>query len=138
MVRIANGKAEAAGADNVTFHHLSDGDLDHFEPGSFQVICAFNILHLVADRHATLAKIFELLVPGGTFVSSTPCLGESWVPFSLVITPMRWIGKAPEIVEVFEVHEVEADIVAAGFVDMERPDVGAPARTAFNISRKPG
>lgn len=138
MVRIARRKAADAQADNVTFHHLTDGDLDHFEPASFEAICAFNILHLVADRRVTLTKIFELLVPGGTLVASTPCLGESWVPYRLMIPPMRWVGQAPEIVEIIGIPELEATIVEAGFVDLQKPDVGAASHTSFVLARKPG
>ena len=78
MTRIANGKVQAQKVDNVRFHTGPfDDTFDAFEPESLDGLCAYSILHLVEDRPAALAQIFRLLKPGGFFISSTVCLGES-------------------------------------------------------------
>jgi 2-polyprenyl-3-methyl-5-hydroxy-6-metoxy-1,4-benzoquinol methylase len=41
------------------------------------VILAIGILHLLNDRRQTMKRINELLKPGGFFLSSTACKGES-------------------------------------------------------------
>lgn len=137
MVRIARGKAEAAEVDNVTFHTgpFDDG-FDVFEPGSLDGICAYSILHLIEDRPAALAKIHALLQPGGFFISSTVCLGNTWVPFRPLIAVMRWLGKAPWVAIVSQATLV-GELRQAGFVDIEQPDVGAKNTIGFLVARKP-
>ena len=139
MVRIAREKAEAKGIDNVEFHQGGALEaLEAFEDGSIDVITAFNLLHLVPDREAVLRRIFALLKPGGGFVSATACLGGSWVPYRAVISIMRWFGKAPDVVECFGGDDLAEEIRATGFVDLERPDVGAGKTILFAVARKPG
>jgi arsenite methyltransferase len=136
MIRIANGKLEGRAAPNVTFHlGAFDETFTAFEDGALDGIWAGSLLHLVEDRAAVLAKIHRLLKPGGFFVSSTICLGESWVPYGPVLTVMRWIGKAP-MVKILVKKRLEAEIAAAGFVDLSEPDVGANADIAFVVARK--
>ncbi|MEM1418059.1 MAG: class I SAM-dependent methyltransferase [Myxococcota bacterium] len=137
MIRIARGKAEAAGASNVSFHvgSLEEG-LDAFEPESVDVALAFSLLHLVEDRAATLRWLYERLEPGGTFVASTVCLGKRAWFFRPLIGTMRFFGKAPRVWMVTPEALVE-EIRAAGFVDVETPDVGAKDTIAFTIATKP-
>jgi ubiquinone/menaquinone biosynthesis C-methylase UbiE len=137
MIRIANGKARAQDVDNVTFHTGSfDETFRAFEAESLDGICAYSLLHLVDDRSAALAQIFRLLKPGGFFISSTVCLGESWVPYGVLIGAMRLIGKAP-MVKIFEKRTLEDEIREGGFVDLSQPDVGAKGDIAFVVAKKP-
>lgn len=138
MVRIAREKAQAQSVDNVEFHQggALEG-LQQFDEGSVDVISAFNILHLVPDRDAVLRRIYALLKPGGSFISSTACLGSSWVPYRTMITVMRWFGKAPDVVEIFGADELAAAIRETGFVGLEQPDVDAGKLVAFFVAQKP-
>jgi len=136
MIRIANGKAAAQSIGNVTFHVGAFRDGVPFEPESLDGVCAYSLLHLVEDRPATLRRIYELLKPGGFFVSSTACLGESWVPYAPILALMRWLGKAP-LVKVFRTQTLADEISSAGFVDLEQPDVGAKPTIAFMVASKP-
>jgi ubiquinone/menaquinone biosynthesis C-methylase UbiE len=131
MIRIANGKAQAQKVDNVTFHTGPfDDTFRAFEPESLDGICAYSLLHLVDDRSAALEQIFRLLKPGGFFISSTVCLGESWVPYGPLIGVMRLVGKAP-MVKIFDKRTLEDEIRESGFVDLSQPDVGAKGDIAF-------
>ncbi|MEZ4429602.1 MAG: class I SAM-dependent methyltransferase [Nannocystaceae bacterium] len=137
MIRIADGKAAADKVDNVTFHvGPFDDSFAAFAPESLDGVCAYSILHLVEDRRAALDRIYRLLKPGGFFISSTVCLGESWVPFGPILRVMRWIGKAP-MVKIFRAKALADEIEQAGFVDLSRPDVGAKPIVAFMVARKP-
>jgi arsenite methyltransferase len=136
MCKIARRKAADAGVDNVTFHADAFDEMETFEPGQFDVVCAYSILHLVPDHRATLAKIFRLLKPGGSLVSSTVCLGDSWMPYSLLIGVMRLVGKAPPV-HMIKHAQLDAAIRAAGFGDVRRPDVGAEKTVAFVLATKP-
>jgi len=136
MVRIADGKKRAAGIDNVTFHV---GTLDEplgFEPEQFDGVCAFSILHLVPDLEGTLRTMFELLEPGGFFISSTVVLGETWVPYRPLLTVMRWLGKAPPVTILDEATLLRA-MRDVGFVDVTPTDVGAKELVSFVVARKP-
>lgn len=138
MIRIARGKAAAAGVDNVSFHVAAfDDGFDAFAPGSLDGICAYSLLHLLEDRPAALARIHRLLKPGGFFVSSTVCLGETWIPYSPLLRVMRWFGKAP-MVKVIDKRTLTDDFRAAGFSDVSEPDVGAEAIVAFLVATRPG
>lgn len=138
MARIANEKAAAEGVDNVEFHvGPFDETFTTFEPGSLDGVCAYSILHLVDDPAAALKQMYDLLRPGGFFVTSTACLGDGWIPYRPILTVMRWLGKAP-MVKVFRKEAFEADLRAAGFVDLEAPDVGAQPTVAFYTAKKPG
>ncbi len=137
MVAIANRKAKAASVANVQFSASPFDEHVPVDRGSLDGVCAYNLLHLVEDPTTALAQIFALLRPGGFFVSSTPCLKESFLPMGAIISVMRWLGKAPPVVGVLSKSKLVDQIAAAGFVGLEQPDVGAPSRTAFVVARKP-
>ncbi len=136
MIRIARTKTTAQGADNLTFHVGPFDDTIPFEPESMDALCAYSLLHLVADPPAALARIYSLLKPGGVFVSSTVCLGESWVPMAPLMWLLRSLGKAP-LVKSLSKQTLVHEMANAGFVDIQQPDVGAKSRTAFVIATKP-
>ena len=136
MVRIARRKTQAAEVDNITYYVGAFSGLETLEPASFDVICAYNILHLLPQREAALRAIQTLLKPGGLLVSSTPCLGESYVPYALILPIMRWLGKAPPV-HILRAAEVQAELDAAGFVELRTRDVGAAKTTLFLMARRP-
>lgn len=133
MIRIAREKAN--GVDNVSFHVGPFDDGLPFEPESLDGLCAYSLLHLVEDRAAALQRIHRLLKPGGFFVSSTVCLGESWVPYSPILRVMRWLGKAP-VVKIVGKRALAEEIQRAGFVELSEPDVGAGSTIAFIVAAK--
>lgn len=136
MIRIANDKARAQQVENVTFHvGPFDDTFPAFGHGSLDGICAYSLLHLVEDRAAALERIFRLLKPGGFFVSSTACLGETWVPFGPLLKVMHMLGKAPKV-GIFSRRTLEDEMRQAGFVDLTSPDVGAESMTCFIVATK--
>lgn len=137
MIRIANSKAQAEAAANVRFHVGALDTIELFEPESLDGVCAYSLLHLVDDLPATLARIFQLLRPGGFFVSSTVCLGESWVPYRPILEVMRWLGKAPRV-QMLHKRDLEDALRHAGFSAITQPDVGASSNIAFIVAEKPG
>ena len=136
MIRIANGKKEAQSATNVTFHQGTLDEASHFEPEQLDAVWAYSVLHLVDDRRRTLRALFELLKPGGTFISSNVCLGSTWVPYGPLITLMRWFGKAP-VVHVYDRETIMREMREAGFVDVEEREVGAQKMVAFIVAQRP-
>jgi arsenite methyltransferase len=136
MLRIADQKRQAQGVTNVTFRQ---GTLDGAPPyprESFASVWAYSILHLVPDRRRLLATVFDLLEPGGSFISSNACLGDTWVPYGAMIAVMRWLGKAPAV-HLYGRETILREMREAGFVDVVERDVGAGNLVAFIVARKP-
>ncbi len=48
---------------------------------TFDAVLGLSILHLLEDRDAVIAKAHDMLKPGGIFVSSTVCMGNTQAVF---------------------------------------------------------
>jgi 2-polyprenyl-3-methyl-5-hydroxy-6-metoxy-1,4-benzoquinol methylase len=113
MIDIGRGKAELAGIDNVSFRQSGIEDFEAPE-GSYDMVLALNLLHLLPDLTAALDKIHRLLKPGGIFISSTVCLADRMWFLRPVIPVMQWVGKAP-YVSFLSADRVSAEVARAGF-----------------------
>lgn len=114
MIAIANERLAAAGFSNADFVAATSTDR-RFAAGRYDAVLAMNLLDLVPDIDATLARAREMLSPGGLFISKTPCLGEMSRLIRLAIPVMRIVGKAPSTVAVFTASQLQASMLAAGF-----------------------
>lgn len=136
MIAIAREKAAHAVCQTVEFAVASLQDPGQ-DAGPYDVILAFNVLHLIAHRPDALARISRQLKPGGLFISKTPCLSEmSWL-IRMAVPVARAIGKAP-YVEFFTAADLEREIEAAGFTIVERARHGSGAKDPriFVVGRK--
>lgn len=136
MIRLADAKKKDAGASNVTF---CQGTLERgaqVQRESFDHVWAFSLLHLVRDRRQLLEHVFALLKPGGWFISSNVCLGDSLVPYGALISVMRWFGKAP-LVFIYKRATILREFRECGFSQIEDRDVGASTTIAFLLAKKP-
>lgn len=113
MLAIARDKAATAGVDNLTFERA---DITSFAAphGSFDVILGLSILHLLADKDAVTAKVFRLLKPGGLFVSSTTCLGDTMGMFKLIAPVGKALGLLPQL-DVMTTQDLVRSLTGAGF-----------------------
>ena len=136
MIKIAEQKKADQGVANVTFHTGTLEAMLPRIPAVVDAVWAYSILHLIDDRTRTLKTAFELLKPGGTFISSNVCLAGTWVPYRTLITVMRWLGKAPRV-QCYDRKTILREIAEAGFVDVEEQDVGADGLVAFVVAKKP-
>ncbi|WP_371805329.1 class I SAM-dependent methyltransferase [Candidatus Lokiarchaeum ossiferum] len=75
MIEKARSKTIKHKIMNVKFEHSPILKTD-FENEKFDVILAFNVLHVIDNIHHVLPRIHQLLKPGGLFISATPCLKE--------------------------------------------------------------
>lgn len=133
MVEIAREKAAAAGVTNIRFEQAGLDDLV-VAPGSVDVVLAMNVLHLLDDRDAALAKIHRMLKPGGLLISTTPCIRDFLAVFALVAPLGRWLGLLP-LVRVFTARALVESVTGQGFTLTER---WQPARNKglFLVARK--
>ena len=134
MIEIAREKAAAQGVANVRFECATLAD-DGLEPGSFDVVMAFNLLHLLEDVPGAIRRVHELLRPGGRFVSKTVCLAEQTRLWAVPLTLMRWVGRAPSV-RLLTFDELEAMIAEAGFERLGADRYGGSLPSRFVVARK--
>ena len=113
MLAIARRKAMEAGVHNVRFERA---DIASFSApdASFDIILGLSILHLLADKDAVIAKVFRLLKPGGLFISSTACLGDTMGMFKVLAPLGKALGLLPQL-DVMTRDELIASLTGAGF-----------------------
>ncbi|HEV7277326.1 MAG TPA: class I SAM-dependent methyltransferase [Devosiaceae bacterium] len=133
MLEIARDKAAAAGVDNIRFERATIDDYEAAE-GSFDMVLGLSILHLVADRDAVIRKVHRLLKPGGHFVSSTACLGDTMAFFKVIGPIGKALGFFP-LLRVFKRAELAESIRAAGFEIVEDWQPGK-GKAVFVVAKK--
>ena len=115
MIEIAQGKADAEKVTNVTFEQstieetsVSDQTLD--------AVLGLSILHLLDNKEEVIAKVHRMLKPGGIFITSTACIGDTMMRFLKLIVPTgKFFGLMP-LVKVFTTKELEDSLTDADFV----------------------
>ena len=133
MLEIAQVRAKEAGVTNVIFECAN---IAGYTAGDCTVdaVLALSVLHLLEDRQATIASVHRMLKPGGVFVSSTMCLGDSMKWFGLIAPVGSFLGLLP-LVKIFTKKELEDSLVAAGFhIDCERQPTNGKA--VFIVAKK--
>jgi ubiquinone/menaquinone biosynthesis C-methylase UbiE len=138
MITIAREKLATAPQPNLEFH-VADADLPSSDVGTYDVVLAFNVLHLVADLDRALESITRALKPGGLLVSKTACLYEMnpIVPW-LMLPIMRLFGKAPAVL-CFTAPALEAAMRRHGLhvEAVERHATKGKDWRPFIVARKP-
>ncbi len=135
MLQIGRDKAAAASVNNI---HFAQGTLTEFnaEPASYDAVLGLNVIHLVPDRQAVLAEAARVLKPGGIFVSSTVCLGNSYLRFLTLLVPLgKLFGLLPDVF-VFKEGELVQQIESAGFKIERCWHHGKGGIAVFIIARK--
>lgn len=134
MLDIGRGKARDAGIENITF---TRGTLTEFAAAdaSFDAVLGLNVLHLIADREAVIAEVARILKPGGVFVSSTVCLGQSYLRFIKLLAPLgKMLGLMPDIYVLTE-EELAGEVTRAGFEIERQWHHGKKGIAVFMIAR---
>lgn len=130
----AAAQEKARGIPNV---EISNTDLFDpcLEPGSFDVVTAFNVLLYLPDLPAALARIRELLRPEGTFLSATDCLGSrpSKAGFTKLVKSRT--GKMP-YVAFYTQRGLEKRIAQNGFTVLERENLFPNPPNLFIAARR--
>lgn len=114
MLEIAEAKARDAGIENISFQQGTLGTIDAAE-GSYDAVLALNVLHLLEDVDAVIAKVNRLLKPGGVFVSSTALLTDVKFYWRLAIPLMQLLNFAP-YVNSFSKEALLSQLSDGGFV----------------------
>jgi SAM-dependent methyltransferase len=130
MLRVARKRAD--GLPDLTFEQA--GALEAGVGRQFDMVMAFNLLHLLENRAAVLTAVRARLVAGGVFVSKTPCLGgKPWL--RPVIAVLRLFDKVPPGIGFLRPARLEAEIAAAGFEIVETGDYPKSLPNHFVVAR---
>ncbi len=134
MIDLAMEKASQREAENVRFAQQTIFD-EGLARESYDVILAFNIMHLLEDARAALKRAYALLKPGGLMVSETPCLGEAGV---VLRTLLPLIGKMLGIsyLKIYRISELHDLVRDGGFQILESEAPEGRIRTCFVVGRK--
>ena len=135
MIEIARERASADSVNNVTFEQSS---IDGFDRPAqyFDAVLALNVLHLVQDKDAAIARVHQLLKPGGVFVSSTACVADMMFLLKFIAP----IGAALRLfppVSVFTSEELKRALVHTGF-EIEHEWLPGRNKAVFIVARKTG
>jgi 2-polyprenyl-3-methyl-5-hydroxy-6-metoxy-1,4-benzoquinol methylase len=121
MIEIA--KRGAAERDIENIHYIQGTIFDErYKKETFNVILAFNILHLLEDVHKVVQRINELLKPGGLFISATPSMGERRSLLSFLLSLISRIGIIP-YTNIPTFSELEGLITSAYFQIVETEEI---------------
>ena len=133
MLDIVKRKADARQTENISFIHgtLFDGQI---ESESLDVILAFNVLHLLDDQKSAIQRINELLKPGGTFISATPCLGESMF-IRFAISLLTKLPAFPDVTNL-KAYELESLITTENFQVVDTEIMESSPLNYFIVARK--
>ena len=134
MIDIAQTRAAAQNIPNLTFEQSTIDELD-IPDQSLDAVLGLSILHLLEDKEAVIAKVFDMLKPGGIFVTSTVCLGDQMAWFKWIAPIGKFLGFFP-LVKVFTVEELATSLTNARFkIDHQwQPDKG---KAVFIVAKKP-
>ncbi|MDH3468878.1 MAG: class I SAM-dependent methyltransferase [Gammaproteobacteria bacterium] len=133
MIEIAQGKAHAKNVKNVTFQRST---IDEFSvrDQSLDAVLGLSILHLLDNMEEVIAKVHKMLKPGGIFVTSTACLGDTMKYIKLIAPIGKFLGLMP-LVKVFTTKELQDNLTDAGFqIDYQwQPGKG---KAVFIVAKK--
>lgn len=137
MLEVGRQNAAKDGVDNVTFAQRRAEDMPD---GPFDAVLAHNILHLVEDLPAVLARAYSVLKPGGVIVSKTFVKPKSGLHLEyrvmkLVLPLMQFLGKAP-FVGFHTREDLEEAFRVAGFEILESGHFPAGQERLYTVARK--
>jgi len=133
MINIAKNKAIGRKIQNIAYAYSTIFD-EKYKIGSFDVIFAFYVLHLVDDSQVVLHRMNKLLKPGGLIISATPCMGEKPILNSLfsIASKLRIIPK----IKPFRFHELKGLITNGNFEICEAECLHLSSLQYFIVAKK--
>lgn len=135
MIDIAKRNKNQQNIDNVDFAVL-DINEHEFDAESFDVVLGLNILQLMEDIEQPIRKTWEMLKPGGYFITSSVCMNKPGGIWAIIIPFFSLIGLAPNM-KGFSKEELLACHSNAGFEIVERFDPDSKIPSVFLVAQKP-
>ncbi len=133
MIEIAKNKTDDRKIQNIDYTHSTIFD-ERIKSGSFDVILAFYILHLLKDTQKSIQRINELLKPGGLVISVIPCIGDR-IFLNILLSLLSKIGLAPDI-KSFKANEMEDLFAYGNFETIENENLHRGMPQYFIVAKK--
>lgn len=140
-IDISPGMADIA-REKILTQHISNVEIVNaglfspfLEPGSFDTVTAFNVLLYLPDLSAALARIRELLRPGGMFLSASDCLGSRPSVMGLKKLVKSRTRTMPYVAFLTQ-RGLERKIAQSGFTVLERKNLFPNPPNLFLAARK--
>ena len=134
MITVARIKASERNIQNINYLHTNIFD-SHFASNPFNVVTAFNILHLLENPVEVLRRINELLIPKGLFISATASMGEKKSLKSLLLSILSSLGIIPYIKN-YKLSDLKEMIVNADFHIIETESLQQNPANFFIVAMK--
>jgi ubiquinone/menaquinone biosynthesis C-methylase UbiE len=139
MINEAIKKKDKANIKNISF---SQGTIynNDFEKASFDNIIAYGIIQLLEDKEKVIQRIYELLKPGGLFISTTACFKNKMafknrLEFKAYLF-MKRLGILPLHLNIFSINDVKELIENHNFQIIEAEKIFFGMTSSFIIARK--
>ncbi|MGB0958988.1 MAG: class I SAM-dependent DNA methyltransferase [Halocynthiibacter sp.] len=133
MIDIAKSKEKTDALAHLSFETR---DADQEISGSFDVILALNVLHLLPNLEEVIAGIFAALPAGGMLISKTGLLKDGAWYFPALIAVMKAVGMAPYVRHLNE-NDLTAVFTDAGFEVVSTLIQDGSVPRMFSVLRKP-
>lgn len=133
MIEIAQEKADEGNVSNVTFEQSTIEGVS-VPDQSLDAVLGLSILHLLEDKEGAIEKVHRMLKPGGVFVTSTTCLGDSLKFFKLIAPVGKMFGLMP-LLKVFTTRELVASLTDAGF-EIDHQWQPGKGKAVFIVAKK--
>lgn len=104
--------------------------------GSFNVVCAINVLHLVENFPDALAQIYAHLPPGGSLILKIWCFADMSWRIKAVFSTLSLLGLFPTIKKLRQDDVCDA-LHLAGFVLEAKTVFGDYPQNPYFVLRKP-
>ena len=134
MIEIALQRAREREVANVHFARKTIFDEGH-RRDSYDVILAFNILHLLEDAPKVVQRVSELLKPRGLLVSVTPCLGEAGVVLRTLLPLISKLGILSHLSSL-KVSDVKELMGGGGLQIQESEVLDGSIPSYFSVAQK--
>ena len=130
LLAIAERRKAERKLDNVEFLQASLFD-ERFQPGSFDVVTAFYVLHFFEDIDAVFKRIHDLLKPDGLFISETVCLGEKKLTGRL----LRFVGHLGllPLINLLTTRQIEQTLKESGFRIVDKTKFSNHSDAGFTL-----
>jgi len=139
MINEAIKKKDKANIKNISF---SQGTIynNDFEKASFDKIIAYGIIHLLEDKEKVIQRIYELLKPGGLFISTTACFKDKMafkkrLEFAAYLLIKR-LGILPLHLNMFSTNDVKELIDNHNFQIIEAEKIFFGITSSFIVAKK--
>jgi len=134
MIDVAQRIADERKIENINFSKTTIFD-DRYKEESFDVITAFNILHLLEDSKEVIQRINKLLKTRGLFISETPCIGEKKSLLSTFLSLLNKLRIVPYL-NPLKFSDLEDLLTEGNFQIIETEDLQQKQTNYFIVAKK--